>query len=79
MPEQIAMTDEQFKKFMKTAELSQKMAFSVEECSVLLPLSERTIRSLIQNGEFPSLRIGGRLVISRSALTAWLDRNSVRD
>lgn len=50
-----------------------KLAYSVEEAAEALSVSERTIRALLRKTDFPSLRIGCRVVIPVEGLQTWLD------
>ena len=75
---QVSLSDDQFEKFMKLQELPLKQAFSIKDCSILLSVSERGLRDLIARGEFPSFRVGNRLLVSRSSLTDWIDEQTGR-
>ena len=46
----------------------QRLAYSVYEVASLLGLSDRFVRSLVKNGEIPSIRIKGRVLIPAEAL-----------
>lgn len=58
----------------------EKLALSVKEAAELLGLSERTVREMAREGRIPFKRIvtgrgsrkGGRIIIPRAALEAWL-------
>lgn len=58
----------------------EKLAYSVKEAAGLLGLSERTVREMVRDGRIPAKRIvtgrgerkGGRMIIPRAALEAWL-------
>ena len=71
---QVALSSEQFDKFMDLQELGVKQAFSVPDCAKLLSMSERRLRDLITRGGFPALHVGKRILIPRSALLDWLDQ-----
>ena len=58
---------------MKTdCPLSEKISLSVAEAAAVLSVSERTVRNLLLRPDFPALKIGGRTLVSRSGLEAWI-------
>lgn len=62
------MTDE-----TKDGNAGERLTFSAIECARILGVSRATVYEAIHNGTIPSLRIGGRLLVPRSALTRMLD------
>ena len=46
----------------------EKLGYSVDEVSEILPLGKTTIYSLIRSGRWPSLFICGRRIITDSAI-----------
>lgn len=51
-----------------------KMAISVAEMANLLGISRTTAYELIGRDDFPSTRLGKRVVIPLDALKEWLER-----
>lgn len=52
--------------------LSEKISLSVREAAELLSVSDRTVYGWLgKYPDFPAVRIGGRLLISRPALQEW--------
>lgn len=50
------------------------LALSVPEAGRLLGIGRNTAYDAVRNGEIPSLRIGGRIVVPLQALLRLLDR-----
>jgi excisionase family DNA binding protein len=53
--------------------VSQRLTYTVLEVAELLGISRSTAYDCIRRGEIPSLTLGRRIVVSRSALTALID------
>ena len=51
-----------------------KMTLTVEEMADELNISSPTAYSLVKEATFPAFRIGQRILINRSGLQKWLDR-----
>lgn len=49
-----------------------RLTFTVAEAAEALGITERHYRRLIERGEVPHLRLGGRVVVPKVALTALL-------
>jgi excisionase family DNA binding protein len=47
---------------------------SIREAAITLGVCERTVWTLAQERELPHVRIGRRVLFSRSALEAWIAR-----
>jgi excisionase family DNA binding protein len=45
-----------------------------DEAAAALKLCTRTVDKLIRNGELPVVRIGRRVLVSVSAIEAWISR-----
>lgn len=54
--------------------LTEKLTLSVEEMGELLGVSRQTAYNLIHRADFPTLRIGKRVLIPKKQLEAWMDR-----
>lgn len=54
------------------------LAYSKRETAYLLGISERLLDQLLQRGKIQSFRIGKRVLVSRSALLAFLRGTSCR-
>ena len=53
-----------------------KMALSVAEAAQLIGVSKPTVYLLCKREDFPSIYVGGRLLISRRGLEAWIDQQA---
>ena len=49
-----------------------KLAYSVTEAAQALGVSRRTMYDLIHREDFPTLKVGGRRLISRELLAEWV-------
>jgi excisionase family DNA binding protein len=54
-------------------QLAERAVYTVPEVAQLLSLSRGTAYALVRDGTIPALRLGGRWVIPRARLHAWLD------
>jgi len=57
----------------------ERITISIAETSEQTGLSEKTIRRLIDTGDFPAVQMGGRgsrWVVPVDALKLWLDKRS---
>ena len=54
--------------------MTEKLTLTVEEMSKLLGVSRQTAYNLIHRADFPTLRIGKRVLIPRKQLEAWMDK-----
>ena len=62
---------------MDGKEEEELKCFSVLETAELLGVSEKTIRTLIKDGEIKSLRVGHRLLIRAKVIKDYLDKAEV--
>ena len=53
-----------------------KLAYSVTEAAALVSISSRQGWYLVQRGEWPVRRTGGRVLVLHSTLEAWLRQHS---
>lgn len=53
--------------------MSERLVYTVAEAADLVGISEWLARRLIAKGEFPSIRLGTRLVVPRVQLEAMLE------
>ena len=56
----------------------ERMTYSVTEVAHLLGISRGSAYTHVRTGEIPSVTIGGRIVVPRSALEALLDVDTKR-
>lgn len=56
--------------------MGEKLTYTVEEVAKLLGLSRSSMYQAIRNNSVPSLRIGGRILISKIELDKLLDRDT---
>lgn len=53
-----------------------KLAVGTTEAARLLGISRPTLYQLIGRTDFPSFRVGGRVLISVAGLQAWIDQQT---
>lgn len=51
-----------------------KLAVGTTEAARLLGISRPTLYQLLNRQDFPSFRVGGRVLISVSGLQSWIDQ-----
>ena len=54
-----------------------KMLLTVREAAETLGLSRATVYTLIHRDDFPSIRIGSKILINTKKLQEWVDNQSV--
>lgn len=54
----------------------EPLAYSIADAAIVCSLSRSRLYELLKTGELPSIKIGGRRLITRAALLALLDRGS---
>lgn len=54
------------------------IAYTPEQAAAALTLAPAVVRALIERGDIPSVRIGDRIVISKTGLHDWLIANTGR-
>ena len=54
----------------------EKLALSVAEAAQLIGVSKPTVYLLCKREDFPSFYVGGRLLISRRGLEAWIEQQA---
>lgn len=54
----------------------QRMSLTVKETAELLGVSTNTVYQLIRRDDFPSLRLGKKVLVNRKELQNWLDKQS---
>ena len=52
------------------------LAVGTTEAAKMLGISRPTLYQLIGRTDFPSFRVGGRVLISVAGLQAWIDRQT---
>ena len=55
------------------------LAVSTTEAAKLLGISRPQVYTLLHREDFPSLRVGGRVLISTEGLRKWVERESQKD
>lgn len=53
-----------------------KLTYTVSEAAAALGVSRPTIYRLLHRQDFPSLKIGGRTLVSRAGLERWVDQQT---
>lgn len=56
--------------------MGEKLTYTVKEVAKLLGLSRSSMYQATRNGSMPSIRIGGRILISRIELEKLLGRDT---
>jgi excisionase family DNA binding protein len=54
--------------------VGEKVAYSVEQAAQALSLGQTTVKKLIATGQLPSVRVGRRRLIPRSALEGYINQ-----
>ena len=57
----------------------EPLAVSTTEAAKLLGISRPQVYTLLHREDFPSLRVGGRVLISTEGLRKWVERESQKD
>jgi len=57
----------------------QKIAYSIEEASVLSGIGRNTIRRLVEWGKLPVLKVGRKILIRNDSLDKFISLNEGRD
>ena len=55
-----------------------ELTYSVTEAAAALGISRRSMYDLIHREDFPTLRVGGRRLISRELLAEWVKAQATR-
>lgn len=53
----------------------EKRTYTVQEIQHMLQISRPTAYSLVRSGEFKTVRVGDRILVSKKSFDAWLDAN----
>lgn len=53
---------------------SARLTYTVAEAADVLGIGESLLRRLIDRGDFPALRLGGRVVVSKLAVQSMLEQ-----
>lgn len=54
--------------------MKEKLTMSVAECAAELGVSEKTVYTLTHRQDFPTIKIGRRIRISREGLRDWVQK-----
>ena len=57
----------------------EPLAVSAAEAARLLGVSRPTLYQLLNRADFPSFRVGGRVLVSVAGLQDWIDRQTRRE
>lgn len=55
---------------------SEKLAYTVQEAAEALGLSTDTVYQLVHRADFPAIRVGRAVRISRKLLEQWVDKQA---
>lgn len=70
---------DELKKAEQKCPLSERISLSVADAALMLGVSERLVYEWQrQYSDFPAVKLGGRLLISRSALEEWFSQQLER-
>ena len=51
----------------------EKLAYSVDEVAALMSLGRTKVVAMVSNGEIPSIKVGGRRLVTRKDLLWFLE------
>lgn len=57
----------------------EPLAVSATEAARLLGVSRPTLYQLLNRADFPSFRVGGRVLVSVAGLQEWIDRQTMKE
>lgn len=57
----------------------EPLAVSAAEAARLLGVSRPTLSQLLNRADFPSFRVGGRVLVSVAGLQDWIDRQTMKE
>ncbi len=55
----------------------ERLTLDVKDAASAVGVSERKLRELIARGEFPVVRVGTRVLVVRTHLETWLNKQAV--
>ena len=61
---------------MNTVTTTDRLTLSIPETAAALGVSRPTVYNLVRQEGFPAFRIGGRTVVSRPGLEAWVQEQA---
>lgn len=61
------------------ADKLEPLAVGTTEAARLMGISRPTLYQLLSRADFPSFRVGGRVLVSVAGLQAWIDRQTKED
>lgn len=59
-------------------ECQERLAISAREAAELLGVSMPTLYQIAHRADFPAVKVGGKVLISRKGLEDWLDRATMQ-
>lgn len=57
----------------------EPLAVSAAEAARLLGISRPTVYTLLNQDDFPSFRVGNRVLVSVAGLQTWIDRQTKKE
>ena len=57
----------------------EPLAVGTTEAARMMGISRPTLYKLLNRADFPSFRVGGRVLVSVSGLQAWIDRQAAKE
>lgn len=76
MEERVALLNRETEGIQQGEDIG-KRTYTVEEIQGILGISRPTAYALVRRREFHSIRIGGKIRISKKSFDAWLDQDSI--
>lgn len=76
MEERVALLNRETDRIQQGEDIG-KRTYTVEEIQGILGISRPTAYALVRRREFHSIRIGGKIRISKKSFDAWLDQDFV--
>lgn len=59
--------------------MSEKLTYSVSETAEVLGISRPKVYDLLHRDDFPSFKVGGRVLISVDGLRRWVEAQAARE
>lgn len=54
--------------------MAEQIVYNVKELQEILGIGRETAYALMRSRAFPSMRLGGRYIVEKGALQAWIKR-----
>lgn len=59
--------------------MAEKLTYSVSEVAEVLGISRPKVYDLLHRDDFPSFKVGGRVLISVDGLRRWVEAQAARE